>query len=153
MWSASFSRFGRNLLYGFRRKLRPYEAAVLEHVLTASTPSDQAALRLQLVSRERVQRWSDRMLYFGLPPGRNLPTIAASASDYCYAKVKLASSAGGVVAKVMTHGGVLSTIEFSKSPARSLSGDFKVQDVSLHPGGSGYATEIDAREHSQPTDT
>ena len=141
------SRFARNLVFGFRRELRPYEATILEQVIGASTPNDQVALRFQFESRERVQRSNERVLFFGFAPEAKLTPIAAIAPDYCYAKIKLRSAEGSVIAKLMTHRGVLSTIEFSKPPAALLDGEFVVESIALHPGGTGYTAEIDASEH------
>jgi hypothetical protein len=92
------------------------------------------------------------MLYFGLPPSVQLPRIAEIALDHCYAKILLSASKGKVTAKVMTHRGLLSTVEFSKAPAPLLSEGVSVKGVFLHPGGGGYTAEIDAIEHGEPTD-
>ena len=148
----SLSRLGRNLLYGFRRELRPYETAIFQSVLGASSEEDKEALLLQFDARERVQRWTERILYFGLPRVHALPRVVATAPDYCYAKVKLSSPLGKVTAKLMTHRGVLSTIEFSRDPTQVLLGEFRVESVALHPGGTGYAEEINEAEHGPRTD-
>jgi hypothetical protein len=144
---AFLPRFGRSLLYGFRRRLRPYEAETFSRILAATSGQDREALVAQFNARERVQRWSARVLHFGLPPAHDLPRVAAIAPDHCYAQVKLSSPAGKVTAKLMTHRGLLSTMEFSKDPARVLGGDFQVERVELHPGGIGYTEGIDKAEH------
>lgn len=144
----SIARFGRGLLYGFKRELRPYEAAVLEAALAASGPKDRAALQEQFDTRERIQRWTDRVLHFSLARGQDLPPIAARMENHCHAKVQLVSGAGEkVTAQLMTHRGLLSTLEFSKAPVAALAGGFRVAGVTLPAGGKGYADEIDEEEH------
>jgi hypothetical protein len=145
---SQLTRLWRNLLYGFRKELRPYESVIFECALRASSQSDQAVLRQQLAARERVQRWTSRVLSFSLPPGHQLPRIANASPNYCYATVRLQSPNGRLTAKFITHLGFLSTIEFSRNPVPLLSTEFSVTQVRLHSGGAGYAEEIDETEHA-----
>ena len=147
------ARFGRNLLYGFGRKLRPYETALLDRTLTASTPENRALLQRQIDSCERVRRWTDRVLYFGMPPKRQVLPINTQADEHCYAKIKLLSPLDTVTAKVMLFRGILHTVEFSKSTKILRSAEFRVESVTLDPGGTGYAEEIDDIEHGERSDT
>lgn len=140
-------RFKRNLVYGRRRDLRPYESAVFENVLAASESGDRNALTQQFEARERVQRWSHRVLFFGFPPKHSLPSISAAELNHCYALVRLSAPGGAITAKFMTHRGLVSTIEFSRDPLPMLAESFTVQRVVLRPGGTGYAEEMDVGEH------
>jgi hypothetical protein len=149
----ALARFGRSLVYGFKRDLRPYEAAILDAVLNASMPKDCEAIRAQFDSRERIQRWTDRVLYFSLARGQTLPLIEARGENYCYAKVRVISGTGErITAQLMIHKGLLSTLEFSKAPVPALSGVCKIDSVALHAGGKGYTDEIHEAEHGPKID-
>ena len=149
---AALRRFGRSLIYGFRRELRAYEAGPFEGALNASKQSDRDALRKQFDSRERIQRWGNRVLYFSLSRDEALPKIAVLDENYCYASAVLSSPQGKVTARLMTHRGLLSTLEFSRSPLPALSQGFTIESIALHPGGRGYADEINEEEHGPRAD-
>jgi hypothetical protein len=152
MFLGALRRFGRSLLFGFRRELRAYEAAPFEAALRASQQSDSDALRAQFETRERIQRWGKRVLYFSLARDTELPRISALNENYCYASAVLSSPQGKVTAKLMTNRGLLSTLEFSRPPLPTLSEGFTVEKLALHPGGVGYAEEIHEEEHGPRSD-
>jgi len=126
--------------------------APFERALQASQQSDKDALREQFETRERIQRWGTRVLYFSLARGKELPRIAALDENYCYATAVLSSTQGKVTAKLMTHRGLLSTLEFSRPPLPALSKGFTVENFALHPGGTGYTEEINEEEHGPRND-
>lgn len=153
MRSGWASRFLRNLAFGFRRELRPYERDVLEATLRVVTPADARALRLQLDDRERVQRWNaDRMLLFGFAPGDNAAPISSLAENHCLATVKLGGADTRLAARIMTHKGRLSSVEFSKPPRAILAGGYQVISAKLDGKSRGHAPEIDAEEHGDGGD-
>lgn len=152
MFFSFMGRLKRSLIYGIRRDLRPYELVVFERVLAKSESGDRIALRQQFEARERVQRWAHRVLFFGLPPKHALAAVADTRPDHCYASVRLRAPGGEISVKLMTHRGFLSTIEFSRNPLPMLAESFIVQRVVLHPGGTGYADDMDVGEHG-PLDT
>ena len=142
------ARLGRNILYGFRRELRPYEASIIEAVASRITDADQATINAQLVARERVQRWnSDRMVLLSVPRGASLPLLSARNTDHCMAKVRVESPQGKLVAKLMSHRGLLSSLEFSKPPKSLLGSNFVVTSVELSPAEPGHDAGVDAEEH------
>lgn len=116
--------------------------------MASAAPADARALALQLEARERVQRWNgDRMLLFGFAPGEAVALIASRAENHCFATVKLRGEGAPLVARVMTHKGRLSTVEFSKPPRSMLAGGYRILSAELAAGGQGYAQDIDAEEH------
>jgi len=151
--SSRISRFLRNLAFGFRRELRPYEREVLEAAIGLASAEDARCLRLQLEARERVQRWNgDRMLMFGFPPGDDLDLIASRAGNHCFARVKLRGGDATVMVKLMTHRGRLSTLEFSKPPRAMLSAGHQILSAKRADGDTGFAEHIDAEEHGNVGD-
>jgi hypothetical protein len=146
------TRFCKALLFGRNRSLRSYEATIMDSIIKASSFPDQSTLRAQLDSREWIQRWADRIVRIGVRPMADIKPIDCTNESHCYASIKLKAPMGAVIAKLMTHRGYLSTLEFSKSPKSLLSAGFDIQGVTLHTGGSGYTAEIDASEHGNETD-
>jgi len=92
------------------------------------------------------------MLLFGFEPGADLGLIVARAENHCFAKLKLRGEGGSLVAKLMTHKGRLSTLEFSKPPESALAGSHEVLSAELAVGGEGYAEHIDSEEHGKGRD-
>ena len=146
-------RIGRQLLYGGSKPFRPYEAAIIQATLDALQPQDRAIIAVHVAGRERLQRSvKDRIVLFCYEDRGAFPVISTPAEDHCLAKVKLRDSAGTVTCAVMTCGGLLVTLEFSKSPARFRTSSVSIQSVTLHPKHPGYAGAIDREEHGATGD-
>lgn len=151
MLFATLRKIGRQLLYGGSRNLRSYENAIIQATLEVLNELDRQAFAAQVNARERLQRWnSDRMVLFGFADRAGLPSISSSAENYCLAKAKLSGASGGTTAAVMTHRGVLSSIEFSRSPTHLGTSGLMVESISLHPEHRGFASAIDREEHGLP---
>jgi hypothetical protein len=144
-------RLGRRLLYGGSRHLRSYEQVVLEQAGAALGELDQGALKAQLATHEFVQRdLKGRMVRFCFDPQsppRQL--FSDSAEEHSLVQVQLETTASRIRATLMTHRGLLSSLEFSKDPA-VLSGDaVRVTEVVLGGKASQLAPVADRAEHGK----
>ena len=138
---------GRRFLYGGFGGPRPYEAELLDATAVALPDRDAVVLRQQVDLIERLQRWNDdRMVLLGFERKERVPKLENEATDHCLAKLRLRGDFGSVTARVMTHRGILSSLEFRPSP-RAITGDFSVELVELHADDAGASAAIDAEEH------
>ena len=141
-------KIGRMLLFGADRKSRPYEDTVMQSVLQILSPGDQKILQEQFDARERIQRGnSDRMVIFGFEDRNALPKLSSLDQDFCLARVALKGTAGAVSVCLMSHKGVLSSMEFAKSPTGFGENPVTVRWVKAGNQHSGYSSSIDAEEH------
>jgi hypothetical protein len=115
----------------------------------AALPEPEAdALRRQSRAIERVQRWNqDRMAIVGFEDKTTLPKLGNESEAHCLARLRLRSASGSVTASVMTHRGVLSSLEFRPSPRTLGDGEWSVELVGLHAAEPGVAAAIDREEH------
>jgi hypothetical protein len=142
-------KVGRFALLGWNKRLRPHEAAFIEDVLRSVDPHDRDALVTQLERRERLQRWnSDRMVLFGLGEKEALPRIADTSENHCLAKARLLAGGSSIVAVLMSHRGLLSSIEFSKAPSLLQGYEVEVKSLTLGDASKGYSASIEPEEHS-----
>jgi hypothetical protein len=142
-------KLGRRLLYGGFGGPKPYEAKVLEATVAALSERDAQALRQQIGLIERVQRWNeDRMVIVGFEDKTALEKLENGATDHCLAKLRLKGVSGSVTACVMTHRGILSSLEFRPSPRQLGDEDVSVELRELHAAASGEAAAIDTEEHA-----
>jgi hypothetical protein len=141
-------KLGRLLRYGGFRGPKPYEVEVLNATVAALPEADARALTQQVELIERLQRWNDdRMVIVGFEDKRALEPLENQGLDYCLAKLRLKGDLGSVTAIVMTHRGVLSSLEFLPSPRKAAGQDVSVELVSLYSGDPGESVAVDAGEH------
>jgi hypothetical protein len=125
-------KLGRFLLYGGFRGPKPYEVEVLDATVAALPERDAQVLTAQIELIERLQRWNDdRMVIVGFEDKAELERLENQTLDHCLAKLRLKGAFGSITATVMTHRGVLSSLEFRPSPKRT----------------EGHAFSVEAAEH------
>lgn len=141
-------KIGRMILFGMDRKPRPYEETVMQSVLQILSKGDQKILQEQFNARERIKRQNeDRMVIYGFEDREALPKMSSLDEDYCLARVALKGGAGAVSVCLMSHKGVLSSMEFAKSPTGFGENPVTVRWVKAGNQHSGYSSSIDAEEH------
>jgi hypothetical protein len=146
----SIRKLGRLVLFGGFRAPRPYEAEILDATAAALDAGDQETLRRQIALIERVQRWNDdRMVIIGFEDKGAVPKLRNEATDHCLAKLRAESANGSVTASVMTHRGILSSLEFRPSPRSLPEGDLVVRLLETHASDSPVSRLVDAEEHEQ----
>lgn len=141
-------KLGRFALYGGFRGPKPYEQQILEATVAALPERDAQALAQQIQAIERLQRWNeDRMVIVGFEDKNSVPKLEDEGTDHCLAKLRLKGEFGSVTANVMTHRGVLSSLEFRPSPRKLQDHEFTVEVVELNSSDAGIAATIDLEEH------
>jgi uncharacterized protein (DUF1330 family) len=142
-------KLGRRLLYGGFGGPKPYESEILAATVAALPEPDARALRQQIGLIERLQRWNDdRMVIVGFEDKAALPKLVNEATDHCLAKLRVTGASGSVTASVMTHRGILSSLEFRPSPRKLGGGDVTVELRELDAETRGEAAAIDREEHT-----
>ena len=142
-------RAGRVLLYGGSRRLRPYEVVAVEHAIALLSEADQAVLREQLAHLETVQRYfRDRLANLCLDAEAALPRLSKRADDLCLAKVRFATPAARLNAVLLSHQGLLRSVEFSKPPP-GLGDTPQVLSASLGGSHRSAAHAADRLEHGE----
>ena len=140
----------RDLLYGGSHSVGPLEAFVLRHVREHLNPADQAAMEDQIAHVERVQRHHhERMVTIWLDAPEDRIRLSQPYPDHCLAKIKISANKKVFTVAVMTHIGLISTIEFSNSPGTCTPADIVVEDIALNHKFPGFAEAIDAEEHGR----
>jgi hypothetical protein len=121
---------------------------MLDRTAAALPEHDAEVLRRQIAAIERVQRWNqDRMAIIGFEDKAALPRIGNESEAHCLARVRLRGSSGALTASVMTHRGILSSLEFRGSPRTLRDGDWSVESVELQADDPGVSGAIDREEH------
>jgi hypothetical protein len=141
-------KLGRVFLYGGLGGPKPYETRILDATVAALSESDAQVLRGQIRAIERLQRWNeDRMVIIGFENKEAVDKLADKSTDHCLAKVRLKGAFGSLMANVMTHRGVLSSLEFRPSPRKLKGHDLTVEVVQVHSSDPEIAAAIDREEH------
>ena len=144
-----FRNVGQWLLYGGSARPRPYEAAILERVASELPAADSLALLEQIRSVDRVQRsLGDRMVMFHFKSRGAQPThLSAKGDAHCLAKLELEGAGGRSIAAVITHRGILSTLEFARSPKGLFAHGVRVLSMARAASWRGPAEAADRLEH------
>jgi hypothetical protein len=145
-------KVGRFLLYGGFGGPKPYESRVLEATLAALGGADAETFEAQMKLIERMQRWNeDRMVILGFEDKSSVPRLTIASPNHCLAKVRLKGAFGSIPAAVVTHHGILSSLEFRTSPRVIRDNGFSVEITQLHATDAGIASAIDEEEHDTAT--
>jgi hypothetical protein len=140
---------GQWLLFGGSTKLRPYERSILKRAAAELEEADSATLLQQVESFDRVQRsLNDRMVMFhfrlnSAPASR----MAVIGDAHCVAKLKLRGKSGRSNAAVISHQGLLSSLEFSRPPKALFAQGVDVVEVTRDGAWRGLAEAADRLEH------
>lgn len=128
--------------------MKPYELEILEATAAALSEAEGQTLRRQLELVERAQRWNDdRMVIVGFPDKDAVPRLAPDATDHCLGTVRLKTGSRTITARVMTHRGILSSLEFRPSP-RELEDRSFTLEVTDRDGAEPLLSDlIDDEEH------
>jgi hypothetical protein len=141
-------KIGRLLLYGGFGGPKPYEARAFEATVAALGGPDAEALTAQVASIERMQRWNeDRMVILGFEDKASVPKLENAEPNHCLAKLRIKGAFGTIPGAVMTHNGILSSLEFRKSPRVIKDNAFSVDVTKLHVADPGISSSIDEEEH------
>lgn len=141
---------GQWLLYGGSTTLRPYERLILERVAAELSSGDSLTLLQQLGSLDRVQRsLNDRMVLFHFRPDAGPSSRLSALGDAdCLAKLKLRGpKGGGSTVGVISHQGVLSSLEFSRPPKAMFALGVDVVEVTPEGSSRGPTKAADRLEH------
>lgn len=143
------------LVYGGSRTIREYERRVLDFAAESLSPEDRSALAAQLDGLDHLKRLhGDRMVTFYFEKPAALPRLSNAGLEQKLATVLLAAGRQRVRATVVSHRGLLSSLEFSKSPTGLEGQPLRLELVARKPGKDGeLAREIDAMEHGEEDGT
>jgi hypothetical protein len=136
------------LIHGGSWYLRQYETLVLNTVAKSLSSEDASALSLQLENLDHIKRLhSDRMVTFYFLDTDKIPRLYISSSTHCIARYRLDSSGFTTNVALFTHLGILSSIEFTKSP-EVLSSDSEIKLVPiLNKSNTSLTDTINQEEH------
>lgn len=139
------------LVYGGSRTVRDYERRVLDFVGDLLSPEDRHALEAQLDGLDHLKRLhGDRMVTFHYEEPAALPPLSNEGLEQKLATILLDTGQEKVRATVVSHRGLLSSLEFSKSPTGLEGQPLRLAIVTRKPGKDGdLAREIDAMEHGK----
>ena len=141
-------RLVRDLIYGGSHDVAPHEAVLLRHVRERLSPADQAAMDDQMTHVERVQRHNrERMVTIWLDSPADRMRLSQADPEHCLAKLKVSARGKRVTVAVMTHAGLMSSLEFSSTPEACTPADFTIQEIALNQPDPGIAESIDREEH------
>jgi hypothetical protein len=136
-------------VHGGAWQLRAYESRILQAAADSLPAADAAVLRTQLQALEHLKRLhADRMVTFYFFDAAQLPRISLAGPELCIAQFRVkAAGIEGLRASVVTHLGLLSSLEFSSSPAGlSAVAGFELLPVRGRKR-STVADDIDREEH------
>ena len=137
------------LLYGGTTTLRDYETRILDHVSASlSTDNDRAALASQLRNLNHLKRLhQDRMVTFYFDDSESLRRLSNMSPAHQIGVAVLEKDRESTTAKVVSHRGLLSSMEFTRSPTQFQHASFQLAD-SRRPGKAiDLPSQIDAEEH------
>ncbi len=119
---------GQWIMYGGSSKLRGYEEELLNYTCGVLDEPDRSALAAQVASVDRVQRYlKGRMVRVFLGPRETgLARLSEHAESHCVVKLKIRSRGRSVSAAVVSHLGLLSSLEFSRPPKEHLAAGLEV---------------------------
>lgn len=142
-----FQRLGTFLLYGGSTRIRGYEESILKRVQEElSAVEDRQALASQLESLDHLKRLhQDRMVTFYFYNRDGLKRLGNVASDHRLMTFRVSIDSIKMTVVVMTHLGLLSSLEFSKGPAVLRSADLRIERT--WDPSSSLVAEIDTAEH------
>lgn len=139
-------KLGRRLLYGGFAGPRAYEAALLEAAVAALPGEDGDVLEEQIALAERFGRWNDdRMVIVGFSDKDAVPRLSLGEPDHCLARFRFDGDFEPVTANVMTHRGILSSLEFRPSPREIGKKEYSLRRVVGRAPDA--ASGVDAEEH------
>ena len=143
-------RVRRRFLGATRPALTSVERFVLDSVLAELPEPDRSVLVAQLGQLDLVQRSPGgrlAALYLDFPPAP--PLLSNIAPEHCLAKVKLSGQGRTLNATVITHRGLVSSVEFRGAADRVGSKGLSLLSVTLHEKESGVSGAIDRLEHGR----
>ncbi len=144
----ALNRLGTFVLYGGTTRLRSYERTIIERTIEALEPSDRGAFRAQLENLDHLKRLhGDRMVTFYFYDASHLPRTQRQSDELYIAKYQIVANSVRLTVSVVTHAGLLSSIEFSKSPTALESIPFHLKSLHVTQVGESVAEEIDRLEH------
>lgn len=138
------------LVYGGSRTIRDYEQSALDFVAESLAPEDRRALAAQLSGLDHLKRLhGDRMVTFYFEKPAELPRLSNDGLEQKLAAVHLETDPKKIRATVVSHRGLLSSLEFSQSPTDLEGQPLRLSSAAGRSGKAGdLAREIDADEHA-----
>lgn len=137
------------VVHGGAWTLRDYESSILQAAAGTLSAADAAVLQTQLQALEHLKReHADRMVTFYFFDAARLPRISLLAPELCIAQFRIQGAGSRKLrASVVTHEGLLSSLEFSSAPKLlSAAAGLDLQPVRPRVR-STLADDIDHEEH------
>lgn len=140
-------RLGTFLLYGGSARIRRYEESVLARVQEElSAVEGRRALASQLESIDHLKRLhQNRMVTFYFYNKDHLKRLGNVAPNHRLMTFRLSIDSIKMTVVVMTHLGLLSSLEFSKDPGVLRSAEFRIEGT--QDFSNSLVPEIDIAEH------
>jgi hypothetical protein len=136
------------MLYGGSTKLRPYEFEILQRACSELEEPDRSALSRQIAGFDRVQRnLNDRQVLFFFKPNQDLAHLTERGDAQCLVRFKLRGQGGRSSAAVVSHHGLLSSLEFARAPKPLFEAGVEVLAVVRGGRWQGPAEAADRLEH------
>jgi hypothetical protein len=141
-------------MYGWGKRRRPHEDAILQAIQAAMPEADQRTLAEQLKAVDLVQRSAGgRMVVMFLDPEWEAPALFANRdAEQCLARVRLASGRHRNTALLMSSRGRISSLEFKRSPEPLRKAAYDILDITLNVVEQSIARAIDRHEHGRVGD-
>lgn len=139
------------LIYGGSRVVRDYERVILDFVSSTLSSDDREALATQLANLDHLKRLhADRMVTFYFPDSLRVKKLSDINPERVMARLALKTQRTVVKAKVVSHEGLLSSIEFAKSPTHLQGAEVQLEALPK-PRGKEWdlPSELDAEEHGE----
>jgi hypothetical protein len=143
-------RLGTFLLYGGTQRLRGYEKEIIDHLRFSLSAPDQNALIEQLSNLDHLKRLhKDRMVTFYFFNETKLPKFGDLRDENRIAVFKLTIPKFTVLVNIISHRGLLSSFEFTKSPKPLKNELFDILFVKNAKAYESLAESIDQSEHGE----
>lgn len=144
------TRLGTFLLYGGTQRLAGYERAILDHLEGSIAESDRETLRSQLGNLDHIKRLHDgRMVTFYFFDSGHLPRLKDIGDEVCIAAYRLSTKDIKPTVRVVTHKGLLSSLEFSKSPRGLDDKALVLSPAQASKRSRSIAEVVDRMEHGK----
>jgi len=144
-----FTRLWTFMLYGGTRRLRDYEIKIINAVKMSMTKEDSETISIQIENLEHLKRLhDDRMVTFYFHGAERLPRLKNAGQEQKISKLTIEGNNKKINVVVVSHRGLMSSLEFNRSPTVLLGGGVSISAAkNRNVDDYNLASEIDAKEH------